>query len=412
MKLSRIGRGAFTVCVISLMGLLPGFAFADDAEIALQRVRALEREIEAVKKENEALRQLKKLREENAALVRRSKPEPSLVQSPVNSASATLSPGVRESLAAAAPLYSRAITQPEVRGRFSAWVEGGANWSGGDPVNSFYLERQSISGLAFNLLPRFFPLVPEIGWEAAGGFDYRFAGSPWHASGQLRYAQGSTSESAFFSADVLGVNVSSRHQVSHNETHWLTDLALGRDVLGITDNDALQLKFGLRVAELRGSTASLEAVKQASVPPVAADIVNPQETSFLGLGPRLGVEGATQLGHRFEFDYLGDVALLLGKQRHQFVRSFENLVNQPSISTLAFSSQQSATVINADLQIGVSYWMTPQAKIGLSYRADAFLNALLGPDVQSDIYAVDPSLKVQKIDRYTHGPRLAVTGQF
>jgi hypothetical protein len=52
--------------------------------------------------------------------------------------------------------------------------------------------------------------------------------------------------------------------------------------------------------------------------------------------------------------------------------------------------------------VGVSYWFTQNVKLGVSYRLDAFIN------VQNQDTSAVTNLTP---DRYTHGPRVAVTGQ-
>ena len=50
-------------------------------------------------------------------------------------------------------------------------------------------------------IPREFNLTPTVGWEAAAGFDYKFANnSPWHVSGQFRYGEGGKTSGAASSA--------------------------------------------------------------------------------------------------------------------------------------------------------------------------------------------------------------------
>lgn len=45
-------------------------------------------------------------------------------------------------------------------------------------------------------------------------------------------------------------------------------------------------------------------------------------------------------------------------------------------------------------------------KISASYRLDAYFNVFAALDAQND------ASRLHRIDRYTHGPRLAVTAQF
>jgi Legionella pneumophila major outer membrane protein precursor len=186
---------------------------------------------------------------------------------------------------------------------------------------------------------------------------------------------------------------------------------LGRDVVG-GSADAMQLKFGVRVAELRASTNSISSQNE-NIPgnfTLSLDSLAPQEHRFLGAGPRLGVEGAAPMGRGWTFDYLGDVAVLLGTQNFQRMQSIQNLVVQGVVGGAAQPPPETVdkfgTVFNSDIQVGVSYWMTASAKVSLSYRLDSYFNVLYALDAQND------TTRLHRIDRYTHGPRLAVTAQF
>src|SRR5258708_6246867 len=118
---------ATLLMVSTWLGVMHAPARADSAEDALARIQSLEKEMAAIKKENEALRQLKKLREENASLKNR--------QPNTNSARpANREP--RDAYAADLPFYAKAVA-PVERGQFRVWGEGGAIWSGGDPIDSF-----------------------------------------------------------------------------------------------------------------------------------------------------------------------------------------------------------------------------------------------------------------------------------
>ncbi len=100
----------------------------------------------------------------------------------------------------------------ETLGQFRVWGEGGAIWSGGDRIiQDFNLGNFTSGELLLGLglgTPGggpggSFDLTPKIGWEAATGFDYRFANSPYHVSGQFRYGRGGkTSGSAATSGTV------------------------------------------------------------------------------------------------------------------------------------------------------------------------------------------------------------------
>ena len=70
------------------------------------------------------------------------------------------------------------------------------------------------------------------------------------------------------------------------------------------------------------------------------------------------------------------------------------------------AAQKFATVLDADIQVGVSYWMSQNMRVSLSYRLDAYFNAYRGLDARNN------PKNLQQINRYTHGPRLAVSAQF
>jgi hypothetical protein len=417
MLFSRFTVATFLLTSIALGVVAQTSAKADSADDALARVQALEKEIAAIKKENEALRQVKKLREENASLKSR--------QVNANSGRPALH-DPREAYAADLPVYVKAAAPPE-QGRLRLWGEGGAIWSGGDPIDSFYT-RSTLSLLGIDTRGLFFPLLPKVGWEAATGFDYRFAGSPWHVSGQFRYGEGRTTETSASSSSsifaggappvTVTITVADAESVSHQETHWLADLALGRDVIG-SGADAMQFKFGVRVAELRAKTNSHASWSESLVgdPPsnflIAFDTNISQELKFLGAGPRFGVEGSVPMARGWSFDYLGDVAALFGTQNFYRRSSVDNLVvvpipndGLPNTPPIVNTAQKFATVLNADIQVGVSYWLSQNMKASLSYRLDAYFNAFTGVDAKND-----PKNLVQ-INRYIHGPRLALTGQF
>jgi hypothetical protein len=174
----------------------------------------------------------------------------------------------------------------------------------------------------------------------------------------------------------------------------------------------MQFKFGVRAAELRGVTAASnlrsEVIPGQGV--VLSDIENVlQESRFLGAGPRFGIEGSAPIGMGWTFDYLGDIAALFGTQKFQRTSSFDNVIVIGSpilVPSVIDAAQKFSTVFNSDIQVGVSYWINQNLKISASYRLDAFFNVLAALDTKND------PARLQTIDRYIHGPRLAVTAQF
>ena len=88
---------------------------------------------------------------------------------------------------------------PVEPGRLTLWGQGGAIWTGGDSVaRDFRLNDFSTVGFTDDTgtIPGIFDLDPKVGWTAATGFDYKFAASPWHVSGQFRYGESRNSGSA------------------------------------------------------------------------------------------------------------------------------------------------------------------------------------------------------------------------
>src|SRR5262249_13771101 len=150
----------------------------------------------------------------------------------------------------AMPLKAPLIVE---RGRFQAFVEGGAFWTGGEPVRATFETAASSGALGPQGL---FDLSPRRGWDTAIGFDYKFAASPWHVSGQFRYGQANTSDSAtssigpvithlFGSPTDFVLNATGQAAATLRETHWLADFAVGRDLN--VGPDAMQVKVGVRV---------------------------------------------------------------------------------------------------------------------------------------------------------------------
>jgi opacity protein-like surface antigen len=367
----------------------------------------------------------------------------------------------------------------EEPGRFRIWVEGGAIWTGGDPVSQTFSLTDfttpnggtimtvtrplaSASQLPLssgNSIPGIFDLTPKIGWEAATGFDYKFAGSPWHVSGQFRYGEGGkTSGSATsagtldpvffpnapfqlfnagiqpvlgncfnfpFSFSLSACGGSETFSASYKETHWLADLALGYDVAGYGPS-AMQVKGGLRISEFVARTNTSDQfssfatfspplkflgtlISQATYANLTTEDIR---DSFLGAGPLIGLEGSVPFLGAWSFDYKGDLAVLFGTQKR--VETDKTIATTTpailTIRTIGYSSiytdteARFATMLSADIQAGVSYWFTPNLKLGASYRIDTLIA------VKNTKSANAENLLIPQ--RYWHGPRLTLTGQF
>src|ERR1700730_14343045 len=76
---------------------------------------------------------------------------------------------LKQTRAADMPLVKAPV--PVASGEFKAWVEGGAIWTGGDPITIFY-PVPGFMGFGATSLPGFLSFSPRVGWEAATGFDY------------------------------------------------------------------------------------------------------------------------------------------------------------------------------------------------------------------------------------------------
>ncbi|MGH2548227.1 MAG: hypothetical protein ACRDHN_02495, partial [Thermomicrobiales bacterium] len=318
-------------------------ASAGQSDDVLARLDALEKENSAIRRENKALGENRSLRERNADL-KTSSPQPVAQAAPAVVYAEKPAKGFTDKMtdffgAYAADLPVAYKARPELPGQFRIWGEGGAIWSGGDPVLSNY----SLFNLTtFSAIPGQFDLTPKIGWEVATGFDYRFAGSPYHVSGQFRYgesgrASGSASTSGNLDPALLAllggnnnpfagavIGGSETQAANYREKHWLTDIAFGRDVAG-NGPDALQVKGGLRIAEFVGTTNTSDVsnffanfpvpIPFGPLGPISSATLSTSSltntrTSFLGAGPLIGINGSIPFAGKWSFDYTADAAVL------------------------------------------------------------------------------------------------------
>jgi hypothetical protein len=306
-------------------------------------------------------------------------------------------------------------------------------------------------------------LRPNVGWDAAAGFDYRFAGTPWHVNAQVRGGEARGSETALgasvnqtsiqleeccdppigiITSDSRSTRGTSITAADLKETHWQADFGLGYDFVP----RLMQFNFGGRVAEVRATTTAATNASATTTRVFQLNIADPLSLidtdtsvatgsdvtrvrrSFLGAGPRVGLEGSVPLGGPWTsvplgglwtFDYSGNAALLFGDTE---ITSVSNggasiistltttaggvvLATQTSASSqpapLNFTSRSSSiTVFNFDAQAGFSWWFNPSLKLGLSYRLDAFIDPLRA--------APDDG----RLSRFYHGPKLTLTGRF
>jgi hypothetical protein len=285
------------------------------------------------------------------------------------------------------------------------WMEGGRQMVNGDDAG------------VFGSNPGFVATKKTAGWNAAGGFDYRFD-PVWHVSGAFRYGEnkgGTTTASrrAIFPVAAVPipgvpippttacitncvtvipppvtpppVNKASIGIVTatRDEINWAADFMIGRDI-GIGTADG-QLKAGVRVAEIRGKTqGSVSWRVPTSTATTAGFVVHTrsftQENLFLGAGPRLALEGSAPIAGGWFLDYMAGVAGLYS------IRSFDQIINIANNSgaaltciagcPLALTSVTDGWVLNADVMLGVGYAFTPFAKLSVNYHGDAYFNAL------------------------------------
>lgn len=383
-------------------------AAAGELEDVNARLALLERQNAAIRRENAALRENQRLLGENTRLKSqgsRAAADPAGIGARSHQDNGTFLAASAISQQAKNPLQAYAADMPvkalppEAPGQFRAWIEGGAIWSGGDPVFSNY-SGNNVSGV--------FDLTPKVGWESAVGFDHRFGGAPWHISGQFRYGEGGkTSGSRTINISGGGVTGTETFAAAAKESRWLADLAVGRDIAG-SGPGALQLKGGVRIAEFNARNSNSN-VQSATVGGGSTLLGNFDDTraSFLGAGPLIGLEGSVPFAGKWSFDYNGDVALLFGRQQSQVTaRALASSSGPPPVvfdQVGTTNDRLFAGVLSADIQVGVSYWLTQNLKLGASYRLDAFVNVF--NETGSSNSGFTP-------DRYTHGPRVTLTGQF
>jgi len=319
------------------------------------------------------------------------------------------------------------------------WGEGGVFWTGGDPLQAGGTDIEDFYGLGCfggscgggigNFPPCSigvrclnddpFNVNAKMGWDAAIGFDHRFAGTNWHVNGEGRFgdAKGSAfdQESLALITPTEAVGLINASTAGLNEWHWQGDIGLGYDV--ITGPSPLQVKFGLRIADItQRDTILSNGALLAVIPPTFAAANwsenEVDERSFLGLGPRIGLEGSIPLYGFWTFDYKGDAAVLYGNTKISSTSTENFGLLIPGVVALSATGLSGPslywskwiTVLNGDIQGGIGYWITPHLKLAASVRVDAFLDPLRQNP--------DDTLPAQSVDRFYWGPQLTLTGRF
>jgi hypothetical protein len=125
-----------------------------------------------------------------------------------------------------------------------------------------------------------------------------------------------------------------------------------------------------------------------------------QDATFVGAGPRFGVEGSTPLAQGWSFDWLAGAAVLLG-ERHTSQTALTAIGGAPVL--IGQATEQTTAVFNVDGQAGLSYWLNPNLKITASYRVDAYFNALktIKPGFANNTFV--------NVDQIYKGPMLRLT---
>ena len=309
-----------------------------------------------------------------------------------------------------APIFAPKLA---IQDRWTWWAEGGAIKTG-DPAFG-----------PFPFLTTPVGIRPGTGWEAAIGFDYAPASfSPYHISGQFRYGEARRKNKSFpanvnipsppgfvFATRTTSVFATGAGTADIKDQHWLVDFAVGREFqLG---SGQVQAKIGVRIADINVKINGSGTVSGSTSPggfgsPVTGIFAFISRSRFLGVGPRIGVDGSVPLNGGWTFDYGGGVAVLFGDRKLDS-SSTMTLVIDPgssgSAGTLntAFSDSDFGAVFNLDAQAGFSYWFTRNFKMTASFRFDGYWNALR---------TVNTDGAIVNENRFYYGPMVRATVTF
>jgi hypothetical protein len=232
----------------------------------------------------------------------------------------------------------------------------------------------------------------------------------WHLSGQFRYGwfrKGTASNSPpagfnITTPDLIGATTppDGGNTAQRSEHHWLADFMVGRD-LGLGGTLPATVRFGVRVAEIRGTTTGTAAWSNIPVStlytvtcataPTAGVCVNDrrsytQKNQFLGIGPRLQFDGSVPLAPQWSIEYMVGVAGLYGRRKATQTVDISQTGGMVSPTLLPLpcvtgcpvnaSIRDYAWVFNADAMFGVSYLIAPNYTVMVSYRFDGYWQAL------------------------------------
>jgi len=287
---------------------------------------------------------------------------------------------------------------PVAKDTWTWWIEGGAFSTGGKVLG----------------VPAF---DPNWGGEGAVGFDWN-ALPQMHVVGQFRYGSASKSTPlAFHNASAGGTTVTVNGSQSLREDHWLIDFGIGRD-FGLGNSHAMWT-LGVRVADLRSKlsananftakTTTPAAICCATIVSITKGAFSAQERStFVGAGPRFGVQGDIPLGGQWSIDWLAGAAVLFGERNFQVTAT---TTAGGATIPIAGTASDSRAVFNVDAQAGLSYWFSPNMKFTVGYRFDDYFGAL---KTLSSASLVGTTLvtTTSNVDRSYSGPTVRLTTKF
>jgi Legionella pneumophila major outer membrane protein precursor len=319
------------------------------------------------------------------------------------------------------------------------WVEGGAFWTARDPV---YFTAPSAYGGVLASFPSTDPigtgtgLNAQVGWEAAIGIDYGFGGTPWHVSFDMRYGEAhSQTQSLSASSGPPGSGFSTslaNETLGVREDHTVADLMFGREIPAFGPGG--QLQFGIRLANLNSDlsqNASLSTCSPSGCAPASSSALlsADERSSFLGVGPRVALEGSYPLANSgWAIDWMGGAAALVGSRQLDISGNAtcttsasagspgvacastasvlgSNPFSSSALLTGLFSTQISnlAPVLNADVSVALSYAFSPATAFSVGFRFDGYWNALKTSNSAGQLV---------NQDRLYYGPFARLTSRF
>ena len=194
------------------------------------------------------------------------------------------------------------------------------------------------------------------------------------------------------------------------EDHWLVDFGIGRD-FGLGAGKALW-SLGVRLADLRAKWTANGSFTATTTTPTSVGGIGTttnvftsafsavQRTSFVGAGPRFGLQGEVPLGGQWSLDWLAGAAVLFGERNLQ--QTATATTGGVSV-TVAQNSSDTRAIFNVDAQAGLSYWFNPNLKFTVGYRFDGYFRALK---------TFNSAGNVVDVDRFYNGPMVRLTSKF